>query len=171
MPPASGIPLRSWPGMNSPGARSNQREPSNEDRIAIPLDPEDALRAMLKSARCEPCRSLRKRYAHLTPWQGCGEPSGGAWTTATVRASYATTEIGARSDCRPRTLSAALGNECGNPTHDRVARVSLVVSLDPLAPFPPNQVAALDGVDDDTIDRRSARGTVAPRERRRRQDG
>ncbi len=50
-------------------------------------------------------------------WQRYGAPFGGGWPT--VRDSCATTEIGVRLDRRPRTLSAALGNECGNPTHDR----------------------------------------------------
>jgi hypothetical protein len=38
-----------------------------------------------------------------------------------LRGSCATTNIGARSDARPRLLSAVLENECANPTHDRVA--------------------------------------------------
>ena len=68
-----------------------------------------------------PCRSQRKQYAHGPPWQSYGEPSSGDWPT--LRASCATTEIGVRSDARPRSLSAVLGNECGNPTHDRVAEL------------------------------------------------
>jgi hypothetical protein len=57
-----------------------------------------------------------------TPCPRYGEPSRGGWPT--VHASCATTEIGVRSDRRPRTRSAALENECGNPTHeiDRSAR-------------------------------------------------
>src|SRR5450755_4675510 len=66
-------------------------------------------------------------YADRHPWQAYGEPSGGGWTT--VRASCATTEIGVRSGCRPHTPSAALGNECGDPTHDRVAEFRLAVCL------------------------------------------
>src|SRR5450755_4452448 len=62
-------------------------------------------------------------YADRHPWQAYGEPSGGGWTT--VRASCTTTEIGVRLGCRPQTPSAALGNECGDPTHNRVAEFRL----------------------------------------------
>jgi hypothetical protein len=48
-----------------------------------------------------------------------GEPSSGGWPT--LRASCATTEIGVKLNARPQSLSAVLGNECGNPTHHRVA--------------------------------------------------
>ena len=66
-----------------------------------------------------PCRcsaAVRSR----TPWQSSGEPSSGGWPT--LRASCATTVIGVRSVARPGSLSAVLGNECGNPIHDRVAK-------------------------------------------------
>ena len=52
-----------------------------------------------------------------------------------VCASCAITNIGVRSDCQPRKLSAVLGNECGNPTHDpevdRKAVPARSVSLHP----------------------------------------
>jgi hypothetical protein len=68
------------------------------------------------------CRAARGASSTLTTaWQSCGKPSGGGWTT--VRASCATIEIGVRSDCRPGTLSAVLGNECDYPTHDRVTEL------------------------------------------------
>jgi hypothetical protein len=53
-----------------------------------------------------------------TQWQNYGEPSNSGWPT--LRGSCATTNIGARSDARPRLLSAVLENECANPTHDQV---------------------------------------------------
>jgi hypothetical protein len=49
-----------------------------------------------------------------------------------VRGSLGITAIGVKSDRRPHTLSAALGNECGNPTRERVAtfRQTLLVTAD-----------------------------------------
>ena len=70
-------------------------------------------------ARARAVPPAAQQYAHGTPWQSYGEPSNSGWPTP--RASCATTEIDVRLDARPRSLSEVLGNECGNPTHDRVA--------------------------------------------------
>ena len=74
-------------------------------------------RVQLARARAVPltAQAVRSR----TQWQSSGEPSSDG--SPTPRGSCATTEIGVRLDARPRSLSAALENECGNPTHDRVA--------------------------------------------------
>ena len=85
----------------TPSGRSSPSSPALARARAVPLA----------------AQAVRSR----TQWQSSGEPSSGGWPTP--RGSCATIEIGVRSDARPGSLSAVLGNECANPTHDRVAEL------------------------------------------------
>ncbi len=103
-------------------SRANDRScrSASVDWVASAARRADDPRQALLRARTGAGLAAHSASSTLTdPMASSGEPLSGGLPT--LCGSWATTNIGARSDARPRSLSAVLENECANPTHDRVA--------------------------------------------------
>ena len=107
--------------VQSRGNRRSFRSASVDWVASAARRADDPRQARLHTRRARAVPLAAQAVRSRTEWQSSGEPSSGGWPTP--RGSCATIEIGVRSDARPGSLSAVLGNECANPTHDRVAEL------------------------------------------------